>query len=197
MNMPTLEITHQDAQIEIESRRARIEINSRRPHFTMYRNSARMTLDRRLPRMHMDRSQTDLALNRGPIMLSSRQNVDIARQDASDAIGEIAAEGTEMMQIENKNVSIGAIAAQKSVPQELNINIASLPKVQIDWDPGYVNVNWTPGEMDFQWDVSSKVDIRVEPSYIEIRLARHPEVRIRVVYKNEGGAGGKIVDKYL
>lgn len=198
MNMPQLEITHQDAQIEINTYRARIEINSQRPHFTMYRSSARMNVDRRLPMMHMDRSQVDLALSKGPIMLALKQDFETGRQDLTDVIGDIAAEGTAMMCIENKGNTIGAIIEQKYTPQPLDINISTLPQAEIDWEPGYLNVDWTPGALDFEWNVSSKVDIRVEPSYVEIRLSKHPEIKIRVVYKdNNTGTGGKVLDKYL
>jgi len=195
MNIPQLEITHQDAQIEINTQRAQVEINSRRPHFTLYRSNARMSVDRRLPTMHLDRTQTDLALNRGPIMLTTQRNNETAQQDMLNSIGSSAAQGTAPLNAAVKGSTAGTAAAQMSAPQTLDIKISSLPQAQIDWDPGYLDVNWTPGALDLQWDVNSQVDIRVEPSYIDIRMSKYPEITMRVVYKDN--SADRALDKYL
>jgi hypothetical protein len=198
MNIPQLEITHQNAEIEITSQRARIEISSRRPRFTLTRALPRMRVDRRLPKMHIDRSQADLLLNKGPVLLTSRQAYLAARQQVLENIAGIASDGTAMLQIQNKGNTIAELAGQAADANMGELNLSSLPKAEIDWESDYINIDWAPGGMQMDWDVNSQVDIRVEPHYVEIRMVKYPEVKIRVHYKQEiHRTGGKIIDEYL
>jgi hypothetical protein len=198
MNIPQLEITHQNAEIEITSQRARIEISSQRPRFRLQRNLPRMHVDRRLPKMHVDRSQAAMMLNKGPVLMTSRQQHLMAHQQVLENIASMSSDGTAMLHIENKGNTIAELAGQAMNSSMGDLNISALPQADINWESGYIDINWTPGEMQMDWDVSSHVDIRVEPHYVEIRMVKHSSVNIRVHYKHESRkAGGKIIDEYL
>lgn len=198
MNIPQIVITRQDAEIEVRSRRAKIEMSSHRPHFRLRKNAARMHIDRRLPQMHVDRTQAAAMFGTAPVLQMNRQNFLNARQKVLGNIASMSAEGTALMSIENGGNSLADIAAQAMEEGTGVLNISALPKPDINWESGYLNINWTPGNIDLEWDVSSWVDIRVEPHYVEIRMVKYPEIKITVKYKQDGRrAGGKFVDRYL
>jgi hypothetical protein len=196
MDIPQIQVARQKAEIAITSTRAKMDITSHRPQFRLIKNDARMSVDRRLPRMHVDRSEAEMMLSRAPVLQTNKQYYLTARQNMVSNIASIAAEGTALMRVED-GVTLADIAAQEMEPLG-DLNISAMPKPDIDWEKGYLNIDWTPGNMRLEWDVSTWVDIRVEPHSVEIRLAKHPEIRITVKYKNNGQhAGGKFVDKYL
>lgn len=200
MNIPQIEITRQDAQIAITSYRAKVDISSRRPSFRLRRVYPAMRVNRQLPRMHVDRSNMAELLGQAPFMLAGRIFRERCRQDALDAIGHIAAEGTALMGIENPGNTIAGVAARAADKGPLELNLTALPPPVVYWDSGFFEVNWSPAIMDTIWDVSPLVDIRVEPHHVDIRMARHAKLTIRVVYRNQNRdrkAGGKFLDKYL
>lgn len=195
MDIPQLEITSQKAEFEIRTYNARVEISTRRPQFRLKRDIARFTLDKRLPMIRLDRTAMYNALGIGPVLQAARQYYHDAMQGSIDSIGAISADGTAMMNIQNGGSAIVDLAAQ-SMNSQLDLNIAALPPPEINWEPGYININWTPGTFNMEWDVSTWADIRVEPHYVEIRMVKYPEVKIRVNYKPHK-SGGDYVDKYL
>lgn len=197
MNMPRLEISHQDAEIEVKTHKAKVEISSKTPRFNMKRNNARFIMDKQLPTMHIDRTGMYKALGIGPVLQAARQFYEDSVQKGVAGIGAIAAQGTQMMEIEKGGNAIADIGAQ-TLDKQGDLNALPMPPPEINWEPGYININWSPGSLDLEWDVSTWADIRVEPSYIEIRMVKYPDVKIRVIYDNEGRKpGGEVVDKYL
>jgi hypothetical protein len=146
--------------------------------------------------MHIDRSQAYMMLGKGPILQANKQYYETARQQVLGNIANIAAEGTALMQIEN-GTTLADVAAQSMDQNPGELNISAMPAPNIDWDSGYLNIDWTPGNMQMDWDVSTWVDIRVDPHFVEVRLVKHPEVKITVKYKNSQMTGGRFVDKYL
>jgi hypothetical protein len=193
-----LEITRQDAEIEIRTYKARVEITTQRPQFRLRRDIAQFHMDRQLPMMHLDRTQMYKALCIGPVLQAARQYFEDSLQKGIESIGEISADGTAMMRLEKGGKPIVELAAQSTDKGQADLNIASLPTPEVNWEPGYININWTPGTFEMEWDVSTWADIRVEPSYIEIKMVKYPEVRIRVNYRPKNHTdGGKYVDKYL
>jgi hypothetical protein len=198
MNIPQLDITHQNAEIEITSHPAKIDISSQRPRLRLIRNDARMNIDRRMASMHIDRSNAEMMLGTGPVLEMNRQYLENAHQQVLDNIANFSADGTYAMHIENRGNALAEISAQAADAGTVSVNTSALPPANIDWEKGYLNIDWTPGSLDMAWDVSAQVDIHVEDNYVEIRLVKHPEVRIRVIYKNEAqAAGGQFVDQYL
>ncbi len=197
MDFPRLEITRQDAQIEVITHKAKVEISTRRPRFRMYRNHARFQMDRRLPTMRVDRTLQSMTLGVGPVLQSARQYFADSMQQGLENIATIASEGTMLMKIENKGNPIAELGARALEKPEIRLNTVALPQAEISWDPGYVNVKWTPASLSLEWDTSAWADIRVEPHYVEIRMKKYPEVKIRVFYDTKSQSGGKHVDKYL
>jgi hypothetical protein len=200
MNIPQLEITHQDAKIEITSQRAELNITSKRPSFRLRRIYPQMRVNRQLPQLHVDRSDMDAALGKPPFVLATRMYAEEARQNVLDAIGQIAADGSALMRIENPGNTIANIASQIADRNHVELNLTALPPPVVYWDTGFFDINWTPASMETDWDVSPLVDIRVEPHHVDIRMAKHAKLTIRVVYKNQNRdrkSGGKFFDKYL
>lgn len=197
MNTPRLEITHQDAEIEVKTHRAKVEIASKTPRFRMKRNDARFIMEKQLPMMHIDRTGMYKALGIGPVLKAARQFYEDSVQKGVAGIGAIAAQGTQMMEIEKGGNAIAEIGVQ-TLETRGELNALPLPPPDITWEPGYININWSPSSLDMEWDVSTWADIRVEPSYIEIRMVKYPDVKIRVIYDNgDKKPGGEVVDKYL
>lgn len=198
MDAPRLEISRQDAEFEITTHKARVEISTRRSQFRMTRNLARFRVDKRLPTMRLDRTAMYSALGIGPVLQSARQYFQDAMQQSIENTGLISSDGDALMRIESGGNTIADLGAQAVDTGERSVNTMGLPTAEVNWEPGYININWTPGSLEMEWDTSSWADIRVEPHYIEIRMKKYPEVRIRVTYDSKGKqAGGKYVDKYL
>lgn len=177
-----------------------MEITSRRPSFRLKRAMPVMRVNRRMPQMRVDRSDMAVLLAKAPFLLANRLYTERARQEVLEAIGQIAAQGTALMGIENPGNTIANIAAQATERDHVELNLTSLPPPVVYWDAGVFEVHWTPGILETMWDVSPLVDIRVEPHHVDIRMARHAKLTIRVVYKNGNRgekSGGKFFDKYL
>jgi hypothetical protein len=200
MNIPQLEITRQDAKIEVTSHRAQMHITSTRPSFRLKRTYPSMRVNRQQPQMNVDRSNMAVLLNKAPIILAGKLYTDQARQNVMDAIGQIASEGTALMSIESPGNTVAGIAEQMADRDFMELDLTAVPPPVVSWDTGFFEVNWTPASMETKWDVSPMVDIRVEPHHVDIRMAKHAKVTIRVVYKNQNRdrkSGGKFFDKYL
>lgn len=198
MNIPQVDITHQNGEIEITTQRARMDITTQRPQLRLIRNAPRMNVDRRLPQMHIDRSQAQALIGNAPILQINRQYYETTREQAVSNIGNVASEGTQMMQIENPGSTLADLAAQESDSDLGELTASAMPPPQIDWENGYLNIDWTPGSMQMEWDVNSMVDIRVEPYSVEVRLSKYPDIKITVKYRNGNPvSGGKFVDQYL
>ena len=161
------------------------------------RTKAQMKIESKDPTMHLNRAPAMQMLNIGPIMQAARAYYQKAYQNGIDNIGSIVSDGNAMMQIGNNAYSLADIAAQQSMDNEGELTQSMMPPPEIEWDSGYFNVNWSSHSMEMEWDVSSWADIRVEPGYVEIRMAKYPSIVIRVKYDESEKAGGKLLDKYV
>jgi hypothetical protein len=163
----------------------------------MRRVPAQMRIEKKGPVFHVDRTQTQQALHIGPMLQAAQAFYQQAYQDGLSAIGDIASRGDEMMWIGNNSYSLADIAAQRAMDDQGELNTSMLPPAELQWDPGYFNINWSAHSLEMEWDISTWADIRVEPGYVEIRMAKYPSLVIKVKYDENDKTGGKLVDKYI
>lgn len=193
-----IEITRQDAELEIISHRARVEISTQRPRFRLRHSIARMNVDKRLPTMHLDRSLLGPELDIGPVLLAARDYYRNALQAGAANGGTLPSAGTAVLNLNNGKQATVQLSLPVADSGAGSLDLSALQAAEVSWDPGYLDINWTPGSFDMEWDVSSWVDIRVEPHYVEIRMVQYPDIKIRVIYDpKKQRTGGKYFDKYL
>jgi hypothetical protein len=193
-----IEITRQDAVLEIITHRARVEISTQRPRFRLRHSIARMNIDKRMPTMHLDRSMLGPALDIGPVLLAARDYYRNALQSGAESGGTLPVAGAAVLNLDNGKQAAVRLSLPVADTSGGTLDLSSLRAAEVNWDPGYLDINWTPGSFEMEWDVSSWVDIRVEPHYVEIRMVKYPDVKIRVIYDpKKQNPGGDYVDKYL
>ena len=195
---PRLEITTERAQIEIITHKASVEINRRRPQLRITRAPAQMSIDKKAPVMKLDRTAQWQTLHIGPVMKQAQEMYRQALSDGLDAVGAIASEGTAMLDIQNSGNTIARLAEQRMDQNSTGeLSASMLPAPEVQWDPGYFNINWTAHQLQLDWDVSTWADIRVEPGYVEIRMAKHPSIVIKVHYDEKKQEGKSLLNKYV
>lgn len=195
---PRLEITTERAQIEIITHRPTVEIVRRKPQLRVTRSPAQMHIEKKAPVMKLDRTAQWQALHIGPVMQQAQAMYRQALSDGLDAVGSIAGEGTALMDIQNSGNTIAQLAQQRLDSNDGgDLNTSMLPPPEVQWDPGYFNVNWTAHQLQLDWDVSTWADIRVEPGYVEIRMAKYPSLVIKVHYDEKNHQEKPLLNKYV
>jgi hypothetical protein len=185
-----IEITKQDAVLEITTYRAKVDITTQRPQLRLHRNAAQMSIDRQLPTMHLYHAKVNPSLGISHIAKAARDYYLSAVQ--ASLSGKPIDASTSGIDLNYGDQTYSVSSNSRSG------DLTALQAAEIRWDPGYMNINWTPGTLEAEWDVSTWADIRVEPSYVEIRMAQYPGIKINVVYdQKKHKYNGKFVDKYV
>ena len=137
-----LSIQRVPPRLQVERTDPEISIRSHKPQVAVDRTDYRDAVEVRLPR--------ELAAH-----LHAK-----AVQAATDAIGEIAAEGTQFARIEDKAASSVSAAAQRAMPMdEANLRLRSVPPPVFTVTPGGVEVRITPGKLSIS---SAEAPLRVD-----------------------------------
>ncbi|RSK28622.1 hypothetical protein EJF36_18095 [Bacillus sp. HMF5848] len=148
------------AQIRLQSQPARLALSRTPPKQMIEQQSADFSIEqpkpdlqiqRTSPKLTIDQSQAWSDMNRGSIMRAMDQWADEGEQSALQAIAEVAADGDELMMIENGGDVIIAQSARKSEPNIYDWNIAWIPS------PGSVKIHIEPGETKIDWQVNKPI----------------------------------------
>ena len=179
-----LEVEVQRPALSIRSQPAQIRLESRRPMFRQSTRPPQMQISRVKPSFTVDRSQTSWAVNQSSVFQLARQFRRESVQKGLEAIGRIASEGDRLRMIHLKHNTMARIISERLTDVK-NLNLVAVPKPQINWEPGQMEIEWTPFEQELIWDMPGMLEIDVVPHQVIIELEQLPDISFRFVYLNE------------
>jgi len=166
-------------EIAIEVQKAQIEIKQRKPSLQIKSTPARFTINKKMPSFRLKQNETLAISGYKTILALSTLRLQKARQRTLEAIERIAREGDAIMQIENKVDPIPQIALNNS-EEFIDLQVGMMPRNEIVWDTGYVDIDWSPHKTDITWEVYPRPEISVKPHTVITYLKKKPSVEISV-----------------
>jgi hypothetical protein len=122
---------------------------------------AQLAIESRKPQVSVDRTDYRDAVGARRIVELGNLLHEQAVQAATEAIGQIAAEGSRLARIENPGNTIAAVAQQAMPTDEVDLQLRMVPPPRFDVTPGGVEVKVAPGEIRIRFpDVPIKFDVR-------------------------------------
>lgn len=177
--MQKIQIRQSMGEIAIEVQKAQIEIKQRKPSLQIKSTPARFTINKKMPSFRLKQNETLAISGYKTILALSTLRLQKARQRTLEAIERIAREGDAIMQIENKVDPIPQIALNNS-EEFIDLQVGMMPRNEIVWDTGYVDIDWSPHKTDITWEVYPRPEISVKPHTVIIYLKKKPSVEISV-----------------
>ena len=177
--MPKIQIKQTMGAIAVEVQKAKVEIQQKRPSLYIKSIPAKFTIRKKMPTFKLKQSENLFASGYRTNLALSSLKFQKARQRTLEAIERIASEGDAIMRIENR-VNPIPLQAIANAEENIDLQIAMMPRNEIQWDMGFVDIEWTPHKTDIIWDVNPKPQIVVHPHSVRIHMKRWPSVEISV-----------------
>ncbi|MDQ0269091.1 DUF6470 family protein [Cytobacillus purgationiresistens] len=150
MSMPYLEAHIRNAQIGIQYDQPNMKIKQPQADLRIQQPAAEVKISREASSLHIDQSE---ARADGDIKGTSRRVqewAEKAKHTLTEGVARRVRQGDQMMKIENGGGAIPRIAKENGQPAPKSIGIGFIPKshfrVQIDYDPGKVDIEVIPHE---------------------------------------------------
>jgi hypothetical protein len=138
-------------------------VNMRRaaPRVEIESAPAQLAIESRKPQVSVDRTDYRDAVGARRIVELGSLLHERAVQAATEAIGQIAAEGSRLARIENPGNTIAAVAQQEMPTDEVDLTLRMVPPPRFTVTPGGVEVRVTPGETRIRFpDAPIEFDVR-------------------------------------
>lgn len=182
MRLPQIRMESTMAQIKISSYQGRQEIEEPKADLSIEQPKAEMQVEKVPSRLTIDqsRARADVDLKSAPERIADA--VRQGRQDLLEGIARRTQEGDEMMKIENGGSAIAGIAKQHRVLPQHEYGLGWIPStgsVQINYDPGRVDINWRVNKpiIDVQ---THKPVINYTPGNVEISMKQYNSLNIDI-----------------
>jgi hypothetical protein len=158
----------QEPFLELHTTHPKVELNTQKPELKMH--SLR-------PKLYIDQSQCFADAGRRTPSEFTRYYADLAWQAGLQAIGEIAAEGDMLGQIE-KGITIADIAASKTYDMA-DFNMTTIPKQppKIDWDIRPIEIEVIPGHLDLKYHPGT-VEKHLQRGKVEVYIEQQNYLKI-------------------
>jgi hypothetical protein len=181
-------------QIRLESTYAQIGIRTNHAHLAIEQPKADLTIEQPKANMSIQTNQSKLTIDQS----KAREQMDLKsifkRQDEASQLGyngvlegiaRRAAEGEQLMKIENGGNAIASIAKQKSNPKPKELGKNWAPMI------GNVNIEYTPSKVEIIIEPKKPI-IHVQPNKpiftyspgkVEYMMEQYPSLKIDFVNK--------------
>ena len=153
--------------LSIHSQPGRLDMHRTPPQVLIERTPSELRISRHAPQVSMDFSEYRRAVGvRSPIDFA-QNNAAEGRSTVAEEIGRIAAEGDQLMRIE-EGVSFADIAQARSEPQEAELTLAPVPVPRrTTVNPGGVTMSFTPSDVRIDAEVAP-VQINYQPGKVTV-----------------------------
>lgn len=176
-------------QIRIESQQAKIAMSSKNPVQTITQSKAdqsieqpkaEMTIHHTPAKLSIDQSQAWAQMGLKTVFQLNRDFVQETKQDALQAVAELAMQGDELMKVEAGGNPLANQAEQNSQLPVYEFTIGWIPS------PESVNINIDPGRLTIDWNTYSpiintranKTTIDHTKGDVNIQLAQYNQLNI-------------------
>lgn len=188
MNMPRINISPLNSNIQINKSDAKLHINGQHASMQVYKTGDYFEIDKRDAKIHINNYGPDKQLYRKKIMDMTEEIAQEGQIGVSKGISRYVSDGETMMRIENKGNVIPRLAKKNSEPSRMQVNIDYFPKepIQISASEASMQVNSAPAKIEVE--SHSNLQIEAEAPRVEINVDRYPKVIVDV----EGFKGNNI-----
>lgn len=173
MNLPHLEMRQTSAKIGINTTRATLEQHQQQASLSIEQPKGELSLETVAARLEIDSSQAWIEIGRIPAFESVQRYADYGRQMGQQAVGRAAAEGDQLMRIEQRGDAVARIATSRQAPPAevttLGFTPRSLDRVKINYTPAEVRVNYTAQKPRIDVEMH-RPELNVTPGTTEIYL---------------------------
>ncbi|KKB41130.1 DUF6470 family protein [Bacillus thermotolerans] len=180
MQLPQIRLTSQPAQMVISTERPRQSIEQPKAELVLQQPKPELTIRRTPAKLTIDQTKAREDVDLKSVFRRTEEAAQLGQRDALQGIARRAAEGDELMRIENKSNPIPSHAKRNSEGPEKQFNIGWVPS------HGSVKIDYTPGKVEI--DVKTNPVINntrprqvihdYEPGKVNITLKQHASLSV-------------------
>ena len=186
---PQIRLESTSGQIAIRTTPGSQTIEQPKAELSIQQPPAELTINRTPARLTIDQTQMweELGFKSTPRLIE-----DFALQGKSDileGIGRRAAEGGELMRIENKGNPIPTIAHRNTDKTPSGYNIKFIPSygsVKVSYEKAKLDVEWKTNKPVIEADTKKPI-VGYEPGHVEVSMERWPSLKTDFVNVNFNG----------
>lgn len=183
MQIPQIQLQQTYAKIGIRITKPVQEIEQPAAQMTIKQEPAKMVIDRKPGILEIDQEQARYELNLKRPSVFSEDLAEYGRQEALQAIAEIAEKGNRMAAIKNKGNAIVQMATENSIKPPPDFNIAFIPSygsVKMEYTPTEMQINWMTGGTEVNVVPQNPI-LNYQPGKVEVYMSEWPELKIDVL----------------
>ncbi|NLJ71741.1 MAG: hypothetical protein GX333_01860 [Syntrophomonadaceae bacterium] len=171
--MLQIRIDQQFAQIGLNIQKSFLGLRTTQPQIELDIKKPELKIHSPRPKVYIDQRQCFADMDRRAPDAFGEYNVQFARREAFEAIGEIAAEGDILAQIEN-GATIEDIAG-RAMDRDIDYNVTAIPK-----QPPKIEADVRPVEIEL---IRGRVDLQLQRGRVE-NLFEWGKVNVYIEQKN-------------
>lgn len=183
MRIPQIQLQQTYAKIGLRITRPVQEIEQPPAEISIKQEPAKMVIDRKPGILEIDQEQARYEVNLKTPSAFSEDYAEYGRNEALQAIAEIAEKGNRMASIKNKGDAIVEMATEKTLKPPPDYNIAFIPSygsVKIDYSPTELQINWNIGGTEINIIPKNPIH-NYQPGKTEVYMSEWPELQIDVL----------------
>lgn len=150
---------------------------------TIKQEPTQMTIDRKPGMLEIDQEQARNEVNLKSPSVLSEDYAEYGRQQALQAIADIAEKGNRMAAIKNKGDAIVQMATEATIKPLPDFNIAFIPSygsVKLHYTPTELQINWNNGGTEINVIPQNPIH-HYQPGKTEVYVSQWPELTIDVL----------------
>lgn len=182
MQLPQIQIDQTHAKIGTTSQNAALEIEQPKADLSIDQPQADIRYFRRPSKLTIDQTEAWAAMNVKSVRRSISEFAADGERAWFEGVARVAAQGDQLMQIENGGNPIPAQAAANSEPPIREVNIAFIPppfSVKFNYDPGDLTIEAQPRKPLINAQLRKPL-INVQPGKIETYLSQKNTIAFSV-----------------
>lgn len=183
MELPQIRMQSQQARIAIDTQPARQEMIQPKADLSIQQPRAEMTMQTTPAKLTIDQTQAWEDMNLRSVERLNEKIAQDGKQAALEGIGRRAAEGTELMKIENKGNPLISQAVQNAHEPMKALGIKFIPSafaVKIHYQPSEVQIDVKPNKPIIEARVN-KPEVNYIPGDVTVSMANYQDLQIDFV----------------
>lgn len=180
MELPQIRMQSQMARITMMTQPAMQEIRQPKADLSIHQPHAELSIRTIPSKLTIDQTQAWADMNLKTAPLSIEEFAQLGMQGAQEGTARRAAQGTELMKIENTDNPLISQAVQNAFRPERPLGIQFIPSVfsvNINYQPSEVEIDSKPNKPIIETQVN-KPEINYTPGSVDISLAQYAELDI-------------------
>lgn len=178
--LPRIDITQNLGRLSVRSERAVLEADVDQTELKMNRTDLAVKMDVELPRVEIDQTGSFASSGLKKPIPQYQEFIDKCKQEGISAIGRIAGEGREFLEIQRSD-SVIQEQSRRIGQEYLSLTVVAMPSVrpEINAVPGSIEFDVQLGDAGVRWDRSEKSG-RYVPAQTQITWLEKPNIDISV-----------------